>query len=47
MGFPMRYSHSALEVCDLSDLAELTRLLVAGIADIRPSFPFNRDEFEQ
>jgi putative aminopeptidase FrvX len=47
MGFPMRYSHSALEVCDLSDLAELTRLLVAAIADIRPSFPFNRDEFEQ
>lgn len=47
MGFPMRYSHSALEVCDLSDLEELTRLLVAAIGDIGPTFPLNRDEFEQ
>ena len=47
MGFPMRYSHSALEVCDLGDLEELTRLLVAGIADIGPGFSLDRDEFEQ
>jgi putative aminopeptidase FrvX len=47
MGFPMRYSHSALELCDLGDLEELTRLLVAGIGDIRPSFPFDRDGFDQ
>ena len=27
MGFPARYTHSALEVCDLADLESLTRLL--------------------
>lgn len=47
MGFPMRYSHSALEVCDLSDLEELTRLLVAGIAEIGPGFSLDRDDFGQ
>jgi putative aminopeptidase FrvX len=47
MGFPMRYSHSALELCDLSDLEELTRLLVAGIAGIGPEFSLDRDDFEQ
>ena len=30
LGFPMRYSHSSLEVCDLGDLEQLTQLLVAG-----------------
>lgn len=34
VGFPMRYSHSALEVCDLADLAALHRLLVGAIARI-------------
>ncbi|MGV3549811.1 M42 family metallopeptidase [Rhizobium sp.] len=47
MGFPMRYSHSALEVCDLGDLEELTRLLVAAIGDIGPDFVLDRDAFEQ
>lgn len=47
MGFPMRYSHSALEVCDLGDLEELVRLLVAGIAGIGPDFSLDRDDFEQ
>jgi putative aminopeptidase FrvX len=47
MGFPMRYSHSALELCDLGDLEELTRLLVAAIADIGPGFRLERDDFEQ
>ena len=47
MGFPMRYSHSALEVCDLSDLEELSRLLVAAIANIGPDFSLDRDDFEQ
>ena len=32
LGFPARYTHSSLEVCDLSDLDGLTRLLVAGLA---------------
>ena len=27
IGFPMRYSHSAIECCDLSDLETLARLL--------------------
>ena len=30
LGFPMRYSHSSLEVCDLADLDQLTTLLVEG-----------------
>lgn len=47
MGFPMRYSHSALEVCDLSDLEELTRLLVAAISGIDAGFRLERDDFEQ
>ncbi|CAN7186095.1 M42 family metallopeptidase [Rhizobium sp. LjRoot254] len=47
MGFPMRYSHSALEVCDLSDLEELSRLLVSAIANIGPDFSLDRDDFEQ
>jgi putative aminopeptidase len=34
MGFPARYTHSALEVCDLSDLEGLTRLLVAALRRI-------------
>ncbi|WP_284165631.1 M20/M25/M40 family metallo-hydrolase [Frigidibacter sp. SD6-1] len=41
MGFPMRYSHSALECCDLADLEALTRLLGAAIRGIGPDFPLN------
>lgn len=47
MGFPMRYSHSALELCDLADLEELTCLLVRGIGNIGPEFSLDRDDFEQ
>jgi putative aminopeptidase FrvX len=47
MGFPMRYSHSSLELRDLNDLEGLTRLLIAGIADIGPGFSLDRDDFEQ
>ena len=46
LGFPMRYSHSSLEVCDLGDLEELTRLLVEGIASIGPGFSLDRDDYE-
>lgn len=42
LGFPMRYSHSSLEVCQISDLEELSRLLVAGIARIGPDFQLER-----
>ena len=43
VGFPMRYSHSSLEVCDLGDLDGLARLLAAAILRIGPDFPLTRD----
>ena len=45
LGFPMRYSHSAREVCDLGDLDQLARLLTAALARIGPGFSLNRDEY--
>lgn len=45
LGFPMRYSHSSLEVCDLDDLEGLTRLLIAGLERIGPDFNLDRDEY--
>jgi putative aminopeptidase FrvX len=47
LGFPCRYTHSALEVCDLRDLEGLARLLVEGIGRIGASFSLDRDGFEQ
>jgi putative aminopeptidase FrvX len=47
MGFPMRYSHSSLEMVDLGDLEALTRLLVAAIGRIGPGFSLDRDDFIQ
>ncbi len=47
LGFPMRYSHSALEVCDLADLEGLGRLLIAGLQRIDAGFRLDRDAFEQ
>ena len=38
VGFPMRYSHSSLEVCDLADLEQLVTLLDAAISQIGPEF---------
>ncbi|WP_394891671.1 M42 family metallopeptidase [Mesorhizobium sp. AaZ16] len=46
LGFPMRYSHSSLEVCDLGDLEGLTTLLVEGIASIDKRFSLDRDDYE-
>ncbi len=43
LGFPMRYSHSSLEVCDLRDLVGLTALLEAGLARIGPGFALTRE----
>ncbi len=43
LGFPMRYSHSAQEVCDLRDLERLVQLLSAGIRQIGPGFSLERD----
>ena len=43
MGFPVRYTHSALEVCDARDLEALTRLAAAAIGRIDKSFTLDRD----
>jgi putative aminopeptidase FrvX len=45
LGFPMRYSHSSLEVCDLNDLDALTRLLADGISRIDAGFSLDRDDY--
>ena len=45
MGFPARYTHSALEVCDLADLASLARLLVAAVKRIDAGFSLDRDDY--
>lgn len=45
LGFPCRYTHSALEVCDLRDLEALARLLVAGVSRIKPGFSLDRDDY--
>ncbi len=42
LGFPMRYSHSALEVIDPSDVAGLVRLLAAMLARIGPGVDLTR-----
>lgn len=46
LGFPMRYSHSSLEVCDLGDLEALTALLVEGIGRVDSAFSLDRDDYE-
>ena len=46
LGFPMRYSHSSLEVCDLRDLEGLTTVLVEGIGRIDAGFSLDRDDYE-
>ena len=45
MGFPMRYSHSARELCDLNDLVALTKLLDAALGAITPDFSLDRDDY--
>lgn len=43
IGFPLRYSHSSLEVCDLRDLDNLISLLERAIVKINNNFILNRD----
>jgi putative aminopeptidase len=43
IGFPMRYSHSSLEVCDLDDLAKLSALILTAVSQITPEFSLDRD----
>lgn len=45
LGFPMRYSHSAREVCDLADLVSLTKLLNAALGSIGSNFSLRRDDY--
>ncbi len=45
VGFPMRYSHSSLEVCDLRDLEQLTTLLVEALPRIDAGFSLDRDDY--
>jgi len=43
VGFPMRYSHSSLEVCDLGDLEGLARLLIAALRRAGTGIFLDRD----
>ena len=38
VGFPMRSSHSSLEVCDLADVVGLVDVLEAALSRIGPDF---------
>jgi len=42
VGFPMRYSHSAREVVQVSDLEDLARLLGSALARMTPDFKTER-----
>ena len=43
VGYPCRYTHSSLEVCDLNDLEGLARLLIAALGRVGPGFDLSRD----
>ena len=45
LGFPCRYTHSSLEMCDLADLDGLAQLLSAGITRIDKKFSLDRDHY--
>jgi len=45
VGFPMRYSHSAREVCDTADLYDLAQLLAMAVQQIDSEFSLNRDDY--
>ncbi len=47
VGFPCRYTHSSLEICDLNDLTGLADLLTNALSMIDGGFSLDRDEFEQ
>ena len=42
IGFPMRYSHSSREVCNLVDLIDLKNLIIAAINKIDKNFKLKR-----
>lgn len=45
LGFPMRYSHSTNESCDLNDLVGLTELCAAGLRRIDARLSLERDDY--
>ncbi len=45
LGFPMRYSHSAREVCEIGDLAGLAALTEAALRRLKPGFSLDRDDW--
>ncbi len=47
IGFPCRYTHSSLELCDLGDLVGLADLLLVALPMIDGDFSLDRDDFEQ
>jgi putative aminopeptidase len=47
LGFPCRYTHSSMEVCDLGDLAGLGVLLIEALRRIDRSFSLDRDDYLQ
>jgi len=47
MGFPCRYTHSSLEVCDVNDLVQLSALLAAAITNVDAKFNLDRDFYEK
>lgn len=47
MGFPCRYTHSSLELCDLNDLVALSTLLTQALLSIDASFILDRDHYEK
>ncbi len=42
VGYPTRYTHTPIEMCDLRDLAGLAALLHAGLAEMTAGFSFAR-----
>ena len=42
MGFPARYTHTPIEVCDVSDLEVLSKLVSGMARNITPNFQLNR-----
>jgi putative aminopeptidase FrvX len=42
MGFPARYTHSPVEVCDIQDITELARLAAAMMRGIGRNFKLDR-----
>ncbi|TCD12430.1 M42 family metallopeptidase [Oricola cellulosilytica] len=45
LGFPCRYTHSAMEICDLDDLCGLAGLLVSVVGAIDGDFSLDRDDY--